>query len=417
MASMPRLAVSVRLLGALCPVLALSQFLRTTLAVIAPEMVRDLDISAEALGLLTGAFFIASALMQIPVGVLLDRFGPRRLVPTLLGITVAGAFLFASAHSVVLLIAGQFLIGVGCSGVFMGGLVTISRWYPRDRFATIASIALAISNIGPVLSGTPFAAVTQAIGWRGAYEAIAVITAALALLVFIAIRDAPPGHPFHSRATESFVTALRSVGHVLSDRRIFGVLAIGFVVYSSTIAIRGLWAGPFLADVYHLGALDRGNVLVAMSLALIAYISIIGPLDRVVDSRKRVVAGTALVFVAIMAVMAFSPGMGFWTTVVLLCLSLVGGAANVHILAHGRAFFSDQYVGRALTTVNGTIFVGVGVIQVATGFIIGAFPTAPGGGAPEIAYRAVFGFLAVVVLLAVLFYARVEDARPSQDNA
>ena len=413
---MPRLGVTLRLLGALCPVLALSQFLRTALAVIAPEMTRDLGLSAEALGLLTGAFFIASAIMQIPVGVLLDRFGPRRVVPVLLGVTVTGSLMFASAHSVYLLIASQFLIGVGCSGVFMGGLVTISRWYPRDRFATIASIALAISNIGPVLSGTPFAAATQAIGWRGAYDAIALITAGLAALVYIAIRDAPPDHPFHSRSTESFVTALRSVGHVLGDRRIFGVLAIGFVVYSSTIAIRGLWAGPYLADVYHLGPLQRGNVLVVMSLALITFIALIGPLDRIVDSRKRVVGGTAAIFVVIMSYMAFSPGLDFWFAIVLLCLALLGGAANVHILAHGRAFFSDQLVGRALTTVNCVIFVGVGIIQVATGFIVGAFPVSAEGAAPEIAYRAVFGFLAVVVVLALVFYARTEDARPSRDK-
>jgi MFS family permease len=413
---MPRLGVSLRLLGALCPVLALSQFLRTALAVIAPEMTRDLGLSAEALGLLTGAFFIASAFMQIPVGVLLDRFGPRRVVPALLGVTVTGSLMFASAHSVYLLIASQFLIGVGCSGVFMGGLVTISRWYPRDRFATIASIALAISNIGPVLSGTPFAAATQAIGWRGAYDAIALITAGLAAWVYIAIRDAPPDHPFHSRSPESFVTTLRSVGNVLGDRRIFGVLAIGFVVYSSTIAIRGLWAGPYLADVYHLGPLQRGNVLVVMSLALITFIALVGPLDRVIDSRKRVVAGSAAVFVIIMTYMTFSPGLDFWLAVVLLCLALLGGAANVHILAHGRAFFSDQLVGRALTTVNCVIFVGVGIIQVATGFIVGAFPTSAEGAAPEIAYRAVFGFLAVVVVVALVLYARTQDARPSHDS-
>jgi MFS family permease len=416
MTDMPRLGVTLRLLGVICPVLALSQFLRTALAVIAPELVRDLDLSAEVLGLLTGAFFIASAFMQIPVGALLDRFGPRRVVPGLLVMTVLGSLLFASAHSVVLLIAGQFLIGVGCAGVFMGGLVTISRWYPRDRFATIASVALAISNIGPVLSGTPFAAATQAIGWRGAYDAIALITAALAALVFIAIRDAPPGHPFHARSTERFVTALRSVGFVLRDRRIFGVLAIGFVVYSSTIAIRGLWAGPYLADVYHLGPLQRGNVLVVMSLTLIAFISLVGPLDRMVDSRKWVVAGTAMIFVTIMAFMALSPGLGFWTAVVLLCLGLLGGAANVHILAHGRAFYSDQLVGRALTTVNCVIFVGVGVIQVATGFIVGAFPASAEGAAPESAYRAVFAFLALVVILALLIYTRTEDARPSRDR-
>src|SRR5690606_40620136 len=125
--------------------------------------------------------------------------------------------------------------------------------------------------------------------------------------------------------------------------------------------------------VYHLGPLERGNVLAAMSLALSAFTFLLGPLDRVLDSRKRVVAGSAAIYVVIMTFMALQPGLNFWIAVVLLCLALLGGAANVHILAHGRAFFSDGMVGRALTTVNCVIFVGFGVIQVATGFIIGAF--------------------------------------------
>src|SRR5690606_12566833 len=156
------------------------------------------------------------------------------------------------------------------------------------------------------------------------------------------VRDAPPGHPYHARQHETLGAALRNVAYVLREPRILGILVIGFVVYSSTIALRGLWAGPYLADVYGLGALERGNVLVAMSVALIVFIAVIGPLDRRVDSRKRVVIGAALAFAAASGILALVPELDIAAVVALLCLTTISAAANLHILAHGRALFPDH---------------------------------------------------------------------------
>jgi len=413
---MPPFGTVLRLLGSLCAVFILSQFYRTAVAVIAPELRRDPGLTAEQLGILTGTFFVAIAAMQIPVGVLLDRFGPRRVVPSLLVLAVVGAWVFASVESLVWLIVGQALIGAGCAGIFMGGLVTIARWFPPERFATISAVALGISGLGMLLSGTPFAAFADAIGWRDAYLVLGGITAVLGAVVWLAVRDAPEGHSFHRREPEPIGSVVRGVGQVLADRRIWGILAVSFVGYATMISIRGLWGGPYLADVYGLGAVATGDVLLIMSAAGIVGIFAYGPMDRVFRTRKGVVLTGGLLTMSVAVVLAAVPGNPLWLTTVLFSALAGFNAYFVHLLAHGRAFFPEHLVGRVMTTINFANFCGVGAIQVASGYIVGGF-AAPDGTAPEAAYRWVFAFLAAMLALALTAYLTSPDVRPGRDAA
>lgn len=413
---MPSIGVVIRLFGSLCAVFILSQFYRSAIAVIAPGLRDEADLSAEMLGLLTGAFFIAIAAMQLPVGVMLDRYGPRRTVPALLAFTVVGAVVFAVSTSAPGLILGQMLIGGGCAGVFMGGLVTISRWFPPDRFGTVSSVALAISGLGTLLSATPFAAFAEALGWRGAYLALAAVTAVLAVLVFVMVRDAPPGHPYHERQPESLGDAIRGIRKVLAHPPIYGVLAVAFVGYAANISVRGLWGGPYLADIHGLGAIELGNVLLAMSLATILGVLVLGPLDRKFRTRKRLILPGMSVAVVALGALALTPGAALWQAILWLCLLGAGSAYTMHMFAHGRAFFPDHMVGRVMSTINFANFAGVGLIQVVTGLLVGAFP-GEGAASPEEAYRLVFGFLAVLLLIAMALYTRTPDMPPGEGPA
>ncbi len=400
------------IVASLCAIFIISQFYRSAVAVMAPELVAEMALSAETLGVLTGAFFAASALMQVPVGVLLDRFGPRRVIPSLLTIAVAGALVFASGRTGTQLVLGQFMIGLGCSGVFMGGLVAFSRWFPSDRFAAVAGVAIAVSVTGTLLSGTPLAAAMQAVGWRGAIYATGGITAVLAGLVFLVVRDAPPGHPYFSRTPETLLPTLKGVGEVVRNRAIYPLLALAFFAYAVVISIRGLWGGPYLANIHDLDTLAIGHVLLAMSGAILISVLAYGPLDRVVKSRKRLVLSGGSVTVASFAALALLPQPPLWLVVLLFCLLAGFGGYYVVLLAQGRSLFPDRLVGRAMTTINFATFSGVGVVQVATGVIVGLFPEADGT-APEIAYRAVFGFLALCLAVALVTYGRSGRAQQS----
>lgn len=411
---MPPLSVAVPLLGSLSAVFIMSQFYRSTIAVIAPDLVREMPMSAETLGLVSGAFFVAMACMQLPVGVLLDRFGSRRVIPALLTIAVAGAVIFALGTAPGWLILGQFLVGIGCSGVFMGGLSVISRWFPVDRFSTIVGVTIAISIFGILLSATPLAAAAEAVGWRGAFLASAGITAALALVVLLVVRDAPRGHPFHADRRETLAATLAGAGQVLRDRRVHRLAALALTGYGATMTVRGLWGGPFLTDVYGLDAIARGNVLLLVSVGFLVGTLSYGPLERLFNSRKRVVLAGGACSVTLLALLSLLPAPPLTLVVTLLIAHGVVAVFYILLLAHTRSLFPDRLVGRAFTAINFANFVGVALLQTASGVLVGLFPEVAGA-PPAEAYRAVFGFLAIVQAAGLTIYAGVRDAPPRGD--
>ena len=406
---------AIRVLATLCAVYIVSQFYRSSTAVIAPELVRDIGFSPESLGLLTGAFFLAFGLTQIPLGVLLDRYGPRRVITGMLFFAVAGAVVFATGASPAMLTMGRALMGVGCAAVFMGSVVVCARWFPPDRLATMASIVLAVGGAGNLLSATPLAMATEQIGWRGAFMAMAGITALLAGAVFLLVRDAPPDHPFHGRAPESLGAVLIGLREVFSNKRLPFLAAMAFVAYPAMATILTLWAGPYLAHIHGLDGIARGNVLLLTATAMILGNLFYGPLDRRLDTRRGVAIGGAWATIAVLSALAIVPQPPLWLAVALLALLGFFGSYSVMVMAHGRASYPEHLVGRAVTVVNFVNFTGVAVMQIATGFIVGALSMA-GEPTPEIAYRAVFGFLAACVVIAVLFYRRIGDSKPSRDE-
>ena len=162
-------------------VTALSLFYRSCLGVIAPELTRDLGLTPEDLGNANGAFFLAIAAMQIPVGLLFDRYGPRRVVSCLTVIAVIAAALQGMVRSPGELIAVRLLLGVGCAGNFTGAVTLFAQWYPGRQLATMLSRVFAFSQIGTFLAATPLALAESTIGWRWTFGAMAAITAAAGL--------------------------------------------------------------------------------------------------------------------------------------------------------------------------------------------------------------------------------------------
>ncbi len=405
---------SLRVLGALSAAYFISQFFRASIAVIAPDLARDLALSPEALGTVTGAFFLAFGATQIPLGIMLDRFGPRRAIAGLLLAAVAGSLIFAMADSLAILTLGRALIGVGCAGVFMGSVVVCARWFAPDRLATAAAVVLAVGGTGNLLAATPLAYAADHIGWRGTFVAMAGLSLVMAGVVFALVRDAPPDHPFHQRRRETLRDTLRGMREVLGNPRLPFIALMAFVAYSSMATVLTLWAGPYLADVHGLDGVSRGNVLLLPSLGLIAGPLCYGPLDRLLDTRKWLVVGGALATIGVLGSLAVVPELPLWLAVALLTLLGFVGTYSIMIMTHGRASFPERLVGRAVTIVNFANFTGVAVMQFMVGAIVGTFELADGA-APETAYRTAFGFLAVTLIIALSFYLRVGDAKPSRD--
>lgn len=399
------------LLAALVTMSCLSQFYRVSNSVIAPELMRDLHMSPQQLGLAGGAFFFTLLIAQIPVGIWFDRYGARITLTLLSVFAVIGAVMVARATSAADLIIARTIIGLGCAANFMALVFVLSRWVEPARYTTVLSWGFALSNIGSIAAATPLAWAAATIGWRNTFLVLGAISAAGALVYYVVVRDQPPGTPVVPPKPSSYREELAGLLTVWRTPGLLPVLAVHTFAYATQLTILGIWAGPYLFDVYGLDGLARGNILLIMGLAQIIGVFCYGPLDRLVGSRKIVIVTGAALTIATLVLMAVIPQPPLWFAVILLNLVTFVASYGVVIVSQGRALFPQHLAGRGATTVNMAQLLGLMALPIVTGQIVGAFPLTAGV-APEVAYRAAFAALAICKLCGLLVYLRSPDSRP-----
>lgn len=404
------------LVSALATLFVLSQVYRNTNALIAPELALELGLSPAALGGVGAAFFFTFALVQLPAGILIDRWGPRRAIARMQVFAVAGMLVASTAHSAGALTLAMVLMAMGASCNLVGSLVVCGRWLPSDRFATMAGVMIALGGIGHVLATAPLAVVIQALGWRGTYILLAALIAVAGLIVYLVVRDAPPGKEATGQPLqrESLLDGLRGTWEVMRSPDMRHIVVMTALGPATLFTLRALWAGPFFNDVYGLDPQARGNALLFMAMGIIAGNLIYGPLDRRFDTRKGVVTVGAICLAATLLTLALMPSAPLWLAVALVGLIGLFATFDVMLFAHARSLFPHHLSGRAVTTVNLALFIGVGTLQFVSGFVVREAHAH--GLSPADAYRIVFGFLAVACLCGLALYRTGKDAPPSQDR-
>ncbi|MDF1585772.1 MFS transporter [Marinimicrococcus flavescens] len=397
-------------LAALSLTYVLSQFFRIAIGVVAPEIAADLALDPARLGILSAAWFVAFAAAQIPVGVALDRFGPRLTIAVLLAFGAAGCAVFAMAQSLAMAVLGQLLIGLGCAPMLMGTLVVIARFYEPARFASTAAIVISFGGLGTLLGATPLALAAELVGWRGAFLGMAAAMAAALALVLLAVRDGPPGtRP--GAAGESLGQILKGVGRVIANRNLWPLLPMAFFAYAVVVTLRGLWLGPYLDEVFGLDPVGRGQVLLLVSLSMVIAPLIFATLERRLDSRRGpAMAGCALT-IAALAGLALAPAASLALAAALAGVVGLTGMTYSLIMAQGRRFLGPQEIGRGLTLLNGVNMAGAAVVQIATGAMVAALRAL--GLAPSEIYGWLFAALALALAGALLVYRRSRDLRVS----
>jgi len=392
-----------------------SHFFRASNVTIGLDLMRDLAIGPEALGALTGAFFFGFAAMQIPCGFFFDRFGPRYTVVGMLVVAAIGGTMFTLAPSWPVLLTGRVLMGAGCGVMLIGSMVIISRWFPPDRFSTLTAVVLSIGLLGNLAATTPLAWAAQDIGWRPAFGAVVVFIALATVAIWLVVRDAPPGHPFLSRKAEPSGEMLRGMIEVLRNPRLKPILALNFCNYACTFTVQGLWGGAFLREVYGLSPIAAGNVLLCAVIAYQVGMLAFGPLDRRLDTRKGIAIVGTLVIVGLLATLALFSHPPVWLPVAVIIVMGFFSASSTMVMTHGRGLFPDRLIGRGISTMNTAVMLGVACMQTLSGIIIGAFEPLASGARTEEAYRALFGVLTLVLIVAVAIYTRSEDVKPSEE--
>ncbi len=381
----------------LCLAYVLSQFFRAFLAVLSLDLARDIGASPEDLAFASGLWFLVFAAMQLPVGWALDRIGPRLSASVLLLIGGAGgALVFAAATSPLHVSIAMALIGVGCSPVLMASYFIFAREYPPARFATLAALMLGVGSVGNLVASYPTALAVELMGWRATMVGLAVLSAAIALGIWFSVRDPNKVETDHKG----------SLLDLLKEPALWLILPLMLVAYAPAAALRGLWAGPYLNDVFSLTTTQIGTATLVMGTAMIAGTFVYGPLDRLLGTRKWVIVGGNALGAAALGLLCLWVDSAVWVSVVMLSLIGFLGASFPVIMAHGRAFIPPHLTGRGVTLLNLFGIGGVGLAQFATGQIHAAYtdvsPTAP--------YSAIFGFFAVTLAIGCVIYLFSRDS-------
>ena len=379
----------------------LSQFYRACLAVLAPVLGTEIGATAEDLAFASGIWFATFAAMQIPVGWALDRIGPRRTAGWMLGLAGAGgAALFALAQGPAMVSAGMALIGIGCAPVLMASFYIFARSYRPAVFASLAGVMVGVGSAGNLASAAPLAWAVDAIGWRGAMWVLAAVTLAVGLGVLALVRDPPP-------VGEGSEAAGAGLWSVLRQPAMLALVPISVVAYAPAAGVRGLWAGPYLADVFGLDAGQIGLATLVMAVAMIAGNLAYGPADRIFGTRKWVALGGNLAAAACLLALWGLPASGVLLSTALMAGLGFFGSSFPLLIAHGRSYFPPHLVGRGVSLLNLLAIGGAGLLQIASGRIHAGLSAA--GAPPAETYGTLFAFFALLLLAGCAVYAFARD--------
>jgi predicted MFS family arabinose efflux permease len=373
----------------------LSYFFRSANAIIAPDLARELGLGAAELGFMTSLFFATFALVQIPLGLGLDRWGPRWVTPGLMLVGGAGSLIFSLAPNFALLSLGRALIGIGMAGVLMGSLKAFSQWYPAERFATISGLLVGFGSSGALIAATPLAWLNQAIGWRAVFMIGAGLVLAVSLSIMLWTRNSPPGVDWPGG--QQSLAGLRAI---FSDLRFWRITPLTLFLAGTMMAFHGLWAGPYLFDVLGLTELEAGNILLLMGLGATVGFTVSGWLCDRFGLVRVIIISTALFLLSQLALL-LQPSPALIGPV--YALFGFGGSFNIMLLAHTRRIFPPNVTGLVISAANVFGIGGTFLVQWWMGLIIGAFPANAGHYPPQ-AHLAALSFTAVGGLLALLWY-------------
>lgn len=394
-------------IAALCISYVFSQFYRAFLAVLTPVLSMELGMTATEFAYASGAWFIAFALFQFPVGILLDSIGPRRTAGFIFtAFAGGGTFLFAVSTSPMMIIVAMALIGIGCSVALMAPMYIFVRTFDPKKFAALVSAFVGIGSLGNIASSAPLAFAVESFGWRETCLALGIVTLLVGVVVLILVRDP-------ERILQQDGNGKGGYRQLFAIRQLWFIFPMILCGYMAAAGLRGSWIGPFHADLYGYNTLQIGQATLFMSIALVLGTFFYGPMDRIFDSRKKVVlAGNVSVLICCVAAVIWFPSQAVWGTVVFVLIGFLGASYAVQ-MAHGKSFVPQHLTGRGVTLLNFCSIGGAGLFQWISGVVVKASQV-PGD--PVVGYRALFIFYAVLLIAAIGIYAFSQDAKPSDPS-
>jgi nitrate/nitrite transporter NarK len=370
-ARVARGVLAVRIFACFAAGYFMSYGLRSVNAVLAPELVAGIGLTHAQLGSLSSAYFLAFAAMQIPLGVWLDRFGPRRVDAVLMWLAAAGCAAFALAQSFGALWVGRALVGAGVSAALMASLTAYRQWFPAERQTRLAAWMLMAGTAGVLVTTVPVHWALPVIGWRGVFWTAAAMLVAIGVAMWVVL---PRDHERARAGGASFVASLGGYREVFSNGYFWRMSMTAGVVQGGFVAMQSLWVGPWFGTVLGFHGGDRADRLFAFNFGLMLCFLALGWLAPRVGTERaalaRVVAvGTAAVVLLELSIARAAGPSAWWIWFG------YAAAATVYTLVQPRVglAFPSHLAGRALTGFNLVIFTWMFASQWGFGVAIDAF--------------------------------------------
>ena len=346
----------------LCIAYILSQFFRSFLAVLSSVLANDIGAQPDDLAYALGLLFLVFAVMQIPVGWGLDRFGPRIVSSVLLLIGGGGgAFLFASAQNPSHINLSMALLGVGCSPILMASYYIFARNYSPKIFATLAATFLGIGSLGTLIGASPLTYFVGILGWRDAVELIGIFTIFISLFLLFTVKN--PDIKYESTVSSG------GFWSILKSKDILLIAPIAIICYAPVAGLRGIWLGPYFEKKFEASIDEIGTIGLIMSLGMIFGTFFYGPLDRIFKTRKWIVLIGNFICLLSVAALSFLPEVSYNFAIISFALIGFFGMSFPVVVAHGRSFVPMELSGRGVTLMNLFAIGGVGVLQALSGLV------------------------------------------------
>lgn len=380
----------------------LSQFYRSFLAVLSPVLGTDIGMQTSQLSTALSAWFILFALSQFPVGYCLDKYGPRRTASIMLFFGGGGGSIwFALANSGFDIIVAMGLIGIGCAPVLMASFYVYGRKFSARNFAFYSSLLVGFGTLGNVMGSVPLALAIGEFGWRNIAFVLAMITACIAAAIFILLID--PEQLDDSDQKGGLLD-------ILKIKELWFIIPIITVNYSIPGGIRGLWAGPYLQDVFGSSVIEIGSVTLYMAIALSLGSFFYGPLDRIFNTRKWIVFVGNLFVLGALLWLAYMPISTIAQVTIVFVIIGFFGSSYALIVAHGKEFIPKHLLGRGVTLLNFFSIGGVGLFQLLSGVTVSSYKQE---NVAESGYTELFLLYAIslAIMLAIYFFS--QDRKPN----
>lgn len=381
--------------------------LRVSPSVMVEDLMRDFAVGGAVVGNLSALYFYGYAGMQIPVGLLLDRFGPRRLMTAAAALVAVACLLFAWSHGLAGASVTRFLIGAGCAFSLVGAMAVAGQWFPRERFALLAGLAMMFGMAGGIFGQAPLRMAVNASDWRTTMAWLAIIGLILTVAAWCLVRDA-------RRGSGGLAAVIKGLRQVAANRQTWLNALAGLGATAPLLAFAGLWGVPYLQAVHGIDRVSAGAVTSVTFIGWGVGAPLIGWLsDRFRNRRTPLIAGLTLSALSLSAIL-YLPGVPLWL-VSALCFGVgFGGSAQIVSFALVREHNPPQLSSTAIGIINALVTGAGAVFQPLVGWLL---DVAWDGDLLEgarvytiAAYEAAFSVLVIGCILAILCAVAVRES-------